>query len=126
MNIQVSGSTEDWSCVFTEAQPPYLDFRFEIAGSVTGKDGQGTASPDFVSRSGRVIIRKEDAEAGGDWHLNRSYRVLKTIVNSGDTVKWKTFSISTDFITNQISRDNTADEVNIIIVSGSSKYRTYT
>jgi hypothetical protein len=88
--------SEEWSCVFTEAEPPYSDFRFAIAGSVTGKDGEGRASQDFVSPSGRVIIRKDDAENGGDWHLNRSYRVLKTIVNSGDTVKWETYSISTN------------------------------
>jgi hypothetical protein len=108
---------EDWSCIFTEAQPPYLDFSFEIAGSVTGRDGEGKASQDFVSRSGRVIIRKDDAESGGDWHLNRSYRVLKTIVNSGDTVRWRTFSISTDIFSPK-SENKSADEVNIILFQG--------
>ncbi len=91
--------TEEWNCVFTEASPPYKDFRFTVSGSVTGRDGEGAASQDFISKSGRVIIRKGDAESGGDWHLDRSYRVLKTIVNSGDTVKWKTYSISMDEFT---------------------------
>lgn len=88
--------TEEWTCKFTEATEPYVDFRFEISGSVTGKDGSGKGSEDFVSNSNRVIIKKGDAEQGGDWHLNRSWKVLKTKTNSGDEVKWKTYSISRD------------------------------
>ena len=87
---------EEWTCKFTEATAPYEDFSFEISGSVTGKDGSGKGSEDFVSPSKRVIISNGDAENGGDWHLNRSYKVMKTTVNSGDEVKWKTYSISTD------------------------------
>ena len=109
--------SEEWSCVFTEAEPPYTDFRFTISGSVTGKDGEGRGSQDFVSPSGRVIIRKDDAENGGDWHLNRSYRVLKTIVNSGDTVKWKTYSISTD-IFNTSSTGDSSGVKSLILFQG--------
>jgi hypothetical protein len=88
--------TEEWTCKFTEAIEPYEDFRFEINGSVTGKDGSGKGSEDFVSSSKRVMIKKGDAEQGGDWHLNRSWKVLKTKTNSGHEVKWKTYSISRD------------------------------
>ena len=87
---------EEWTCKFTEATAPYEDFSFEISGSVTGKDGSGKGSEDFVSQSKRVIINKGDAEKGGDWHLNRSYKVMKTTVNPCDEVKWKTYSISID------------------------------
>jgi hypothetical protein len=87
---------EEWTCKFTEAITPYEDFSFEITGSVTGKDGVGKGSEDFVSLSKRVIIKKGDAENGGDWHLNRSYKVLKTTVKADDEVKWKTYSISID------------------------------
>jgi len=89
---------EEWTCKFTEATAPYEDFSFEISGSVTGKDGSGRASEDFLSASKRVIITKGDCEAGGDWHLNRSFKVMKTTANPGDEVKWKTYSISTDVI----------------------------
>lgn len=88
--------SEEWTCTFAEAKAPYEDFRFEISGSVTGKDGSGKASEDFVSASKRVIINKGDCEAGGDWHLNRSFKVMKTEVQPGDEVKWKIYSISTD------------------------------
>ena len=91
---------EEWTCKFTDAIAPYEDFSFEISGSITGNDGLGKASEDFISTSKRVIISKGDAEKGGDWHLNRSYKVMKTIVNAGDEVKWKTYSISTDSIQN--------------------------
>lgn len=87
---------EEWTCRFTEAMAPYEDFSFEISGSVTGLDGSGKGSEDFSSPSKRVIIRKGDADKGGDWHLNRSNKVMNTIVNAGDEVKWKTYSISCD------------------------------
>lgn len=92
---------EEWTCKFTEANVPYDDFTFEISGSVTGPDGSGKASQNFISPSKRIIINKGDAENDGDWHLNRSYKVLKTIVLSGDEVKWKTYSISKDQITSE-------------------------
>jgi len=109
--------SEEWSCIFTEAKPPYTEFSFKITGSVTGRDGEGRASQDFVSPSGRVIIRKGDAENGGDWHLNRSYRVLKTIVNNGDTVKWKTYSISTN-VFNTSSTADSSGERSLILFQG--------
>jgi hypothetical protein len=93
---EVPWITEEWICTFNDAVAPYEDFSFSIKGSVTGKDGSGKASEDFISPSKRVMIKSGDVEKGGDWHLNRSFRVLKTIVNPGDEVKWKTYSISMD------------------------------
>lgn len=87
---------EEWTLRFTQAAEPYDDFSFKINGSVTGPDGSGKASEDFVSPSKRVVINKGDADNGGDWHVSRSFKVLKTTVHSGDQVKWKTYSISSD------------------------------
>lgn len=109
---------EEWSCIFTRAKPPYEDFSFAITGSVTGKDGRGRASHDFISKSGRVIIKKGDAEKGGDWHLNRSYRVLKTIVNNGDTVKWRTYPVCTDIVSPSLSEDPSGKKMNVILFQG--------
>ncbi len=89
-------TNEEWACIFTEAEEPYSDFSFFIAGSVTGYDGSGRATLDFISDSKRIIIKAGDAEEGGDWHLKRSYKVLQTRVHPGDTIKWKTYSICTD------------------------------
>ena len=109
---------EEWSCVFTRVKPPYEDFRFSIMGSVTGKDGRGRASHDFISRSGKVIIKKDDAEKGGDWHLNRSYRVLKTIVNRGDTVKWRTYPVCADVLNPSLSMVPSGKSLNVILFQG--------
>ena len=93
---------EEWICTFTHAEPPYTDFSFSIVGSVTGNDGEGRSIMDFQSRSGRIIIRGGDAGEGGDWHLHRSYTVLKTIVNTGDAVKLKTYHIGMDYFPTHI------------------------
>jgi hypothetical protein len=102
---------EEWTCTFKEATPPFDDFTFEIVGSKTGNDGVGMASEDFISKSKRVIIKKGDAGAGGDWHLKRSYQVLKTNVKSGDMVKWRTFSISTDLYSPEIKQNASVEKI---------------
>ncbi|MEO5997595.1 MAG: hypothetical protein ABIN89_12740 [Chitinophagaceae bacterium] len=100
---------EEWTCTFKEVSPPFNDFTFEISGSKTGKDGLGMASQDFISTSKRVIIKKGDAGSGGDWHLKRSFQVLKTIVKPGDMVKWNTYSISTDLYTPNRNQDSSVE-----------------
>jgi hypothetical protein len=108
---------EEWTCTFTEASPPFDDFSFAISGSKTGKDGSGRGSRDFVSKSKRVIIKKGDAATGGDWHLNRSYQVLKTLVKTGDYVKWKTYSISKDLYSPE-RKGNTSIENSTTLFQG--------
>ncbi|MGE5393906.1 MAG: SGNH/GDSL hydrolase family protein [Candidatus Saccharibacteria bacterium] len=103
---------EEWTLQYTQATAPYDDFSFEISGSVTGPDGSGKASEDFVSLSKRVIIHKGDADDGGDWHLSRSYKVLKTTVQEGDQVKWKTYSASVDTLV------KTSDNKPLILFQG--------
>ena len=113
--IQVKHQTpwieEEWTCKFTEATAPYEDFSFEISGSVSGEDGSGKGSEDFVSQSKRIIINKDDAEKGGDWHLNRSNKVMKTMVNTGDEIKWKTYSISNDTLDLEQFSNSKAEKV---------------
>ncbi|CAN5322839.1 hypothetical protein BH20BAC1_BH20BAC1_00270 [soil metagenome] len=48
---------------------------------------------------------------GGDWHLNRSFQVLKTIVKPGDMVKWKTYSISTDSYSPERNEDTSNENI---------------
>jgi len=100
---------EEWTCAFTDMKEPYTDFSFTITGSVTGQDGKGIAGKDFISNSQRVIIRDGDAEQGGDWHLNRSFKVLHTRLSKGDMVKWKIYSISMDSYIPQITADKTCE-----------------
>jgi hypothetical protein len=105
---------EEWTCRFINAEPPFSDFSFSIRGSVTGSDGEGKGGTDFISPSGRVIIKGGDAEQGGDWHLNRSFQVLKTITKPGDEVKWKTYSCSVDYYKPLITRDTIIENISIL------------
>jgi len=108
---------EVWTCKFITAEPPYVDFTFKISGAVTGEDGNGSGASDYISNSGRVIIRGGDADQGGDWHLNRSLNVVKTIVKPGDEVKWKTYSIAMDYYKTGVN-DTAATEKRSILFQG--------
>lgn len=116
--IQVQHSkpwiNEEWTCRFTGVELPYTDFSYTISGSVTGDDGKGTGASDFNSSSGRVIIRAGDAEQGGDWHLNRSLKVVKSVVKPGDEVKWKTYSIAMDYYKTGINDPATSEKKSIL------------
>lgn len=87
---------EQWQCTFTRAEVPFDTFYFKISGTLTGEDGGGNSAENFCSPSGRVIIDKGDAENGGDWHLQRSYRVTGATTNTHDKVSWTTYRMGTD------------------------------
>ena len=46
---------EDWTLKLTEYKGP-KDFKYAVAGSKTGADGEGSSAGRFVSTSGRVIF----------------------------------------------------------------------
>jgi len=89
---------EKWKLEFKQIGNPYDTFTYEITGSETGFDGSGSNMHDFISHSGRVVIRAGGVEEGGDWHVARSHKVLGTETSSGDEIFWNTYSISKDRI----------------------------
>ena len=48
---------EDWTITITDGDA--VTFAFEVAGSKTGADGKGTSDKDFVSPSGRIVIKPD-------------------------------------------------------------------
>ena len=48
---------EDWTITITEGET--ATFAFEVAGSKTGADGKGTSDREFVSPSGRIVIKPD-------------------------------------------------------------------
>jgi hypothetical protein len=50
---------EDWTLTITEWKGP-KDFRYTVAGTKTGPDGEGTSAAKFTSTSGRVVIDPKD------------------------------------------------------------------
>ncbi|TWT82288.1 Arylsulfatase [Planctomycetes bacterium CA13] len=62
---------ETWSIRITEASDDYNQFRFTVTGSVSGDDGEGTATETFVSNSGRLKIEPRD------WNLAYCRKVFE-------------------------------------------------
>ena len=62
---------ETWTVTLSDANEDYSSFRFSVSGSVTGPDGEGNATEDFNSKSGRIVIHPDD------WNLNYSQKVFK-------------------------------------------------
>jgi hypothetical protein len=50
---------EEWTLTLTDMTAKGRNFRFKLAGSVTGPDGEGESGKRFVSRSGRVVLEPE-------------------------------------------------------------------
>jgi len=74
---------EEWTATFTGFNDAQDDFRFSVAGSVTGPDGSGTAKERFVSNSGRVVIEPDD------WVFAYCRKVSKKRTPDGFKVRWK-------------------------------------
>jgi hypothetical protein len=50
---------ETWTATVTQVNAD-KSFSYSVSGSVTGEDGEGQSNADFVSRSGRVQMAKDD------------------------------------------------------------------
>ncbi len=61
---------EEWTARATDFGPDGKHFKFQVSGSVTGPDGEGSSEAPFVSKSGRVAIKPED------WNIAYSFTLL--------------------------------------------------
>lgn len=107
MQNQVPLVIEQWTLRYTDINQPYDCFSFEVSGSVTGFDGSGISTADFISNSRRVIIAGGEVDSGGDWHVKRSNSVTGTEVSTGDEVKWDIYRICNDKYVPAVSADTT-------------------
>jgi hypothetical protein len=51
---------ETWELTYKDISPDGKKFRFSLRGSLTGEDGEGTNTEEFVSKSGRITIEPND------------------------------------------------------------------
>ena len=51
---------ENWTLKFTEVSEDAKKFKYEVTGSKTGPDGEGSSEGKFISKSGRVVIDPQD------------------------------------------------------------------
>lgn len=85
--IQVSSEkpllVEDWTAKITEINQDSSQFKFEVFGSKTGRDGSGTSDSKFVSNSGRVVIEPQN------WWLKTSQEFSGKPTPKGFAIKWQ-------------------------------------
>jgi len=81
---------EEWSARIKDASDDLSSFKFEVFGSKTGPDGQGTNDKRFVSNSGRIVIDPSD------WSIARSREFTGKPMPAGFEVKWKVVPLFVD------------------------------
>lgn len=74
---------EEWSLTLSDVSADLKQFRFRVAGSLTGPDGEGSSGERFVSPSGRVVIDP------ADWNLQYALKVIQRPIQDGFTIRWK-------------------------------------
>ena len=93
---------ENWTLTYLEGTQPFGPLVYKVEGSVTGFDGEGRSDADFVSNSGRAVIKKADFQAIGQYN----YFVKKKIKEGeplkgkyakvGEKITWKTVRMFKD------------------------------
>jgi hypothetical protein len=73
---------EEWTATLTDLSPDEKTFSFAVQGSVTGADGSGKSTQDFISRSGGLEI---DAQ---DWMVERAFMHTHTPLPMPFVVHW--------------------------------------
>lgn len=81
---------ENWTLRVLETNADDSQWRFEVIGSITGRDGTGVSTERFVSKSGRVVIEP------GDYGVNRAFRLRKQLTPLGFEVKWSVLPMFAD------------------------------
>lgn len=81
---------ELWTITLRDVGPDGRKFRFTVAGSVTGADGEGTSEFEFVSKSGRLVI------APDDWNVAWCSRLLGGPVADGTEVRLESRLLGVD------------------------------
>ncbi|HYW80691.1 MAG TPA: hypothetical protein VE890_14015 [Thermoguttaceae bacterium] len=111
VTFQARPLVEDWKVRVTEFDKATKVFRFEAIGSQTGSDGEGVSSEDFVSNSGRVVIKAHVKPPGvpeqTDWRMEGEIPV-------GYEIRWKTVGMFQDSYEPPVVTDTTREHATTI------------
>lgn len=112
---------EIWTAEIMDLSEDGSSFAFSVTGSVTGPDGTGSSASDFISDSGRVILRAEH------WMLGAAREAFDISLEEPLTVKWEarylcddTVSVATagaDTLIRTLATGLTSDESTITLVA---------
>lgn len=75
-------TAEQWTATLSHFSPGDADFDFTLTGSVSGEQGSGRASQDFVSRSGALKL------AAIDWMPPRAFRETNVPLQDPFVATW--------------------------------------
>ena len=94
---------EDWTLTVTHVDAEASTFRYRLEGSKTGPDGEGSSTEDFVSKSGRVTIGKDD------WAVKYAYDVAKQAMPVGFQCRWSVIPMFKDVYVRPVRKDPTLE-----------------
>jgi hypothetical protein len=75
-------TAEDWTATITNMTPDQKSFDFTLKASVSGDQGSGDSSRNFVSKSGQLSID------GDDWMFERGYELKRISLQVPAEVHW--------------------------------------
>ncbi|MEW6356001.1 MAG: SGNH/GDSL hydrolase family protein [Planctomycetota bacterium] len=81
---------EDWKLTITEISDDGRRYKYNIVGSVTGPDGNGSDATTFMSNSGRIIIEPRD------FGIASACQYKKVKCPTGYEVTWKVVAMCMD------------------------------
>ena len=113
VTLQHDHVVEEWTAMLTNISPDQKSFEFNVKGAITGDDGIGVSTQDFVSNSGRLRI---DAQ---DWMLLRAFNLKHIPLHAPFFVHWMVSNICAD-IPEAIDRGDGAMQYRYVLVTGTS------
>ena len=79
---------ETWTLTcLPDSAPNGTKIHFRLTGSVTGDDGEGWSTEDFVSNSGRIRIARQD------WNIAFPLKLRKISLPENFQVRWKVYPL---------------------------------
>jgi hypothetical protein len=87
INLLHDRVAEDWTATLTNISPDQHSFEFSVVGSISGKEGSGDATRDYVSRSGRLGIEAQD------WMVGRAFEVNKIPLQTPFQIHWSVANV---------------------------------
>ena len=102
---------ETWTMRIDQVNPDSTLWMFSVYGSKTGYDGSGNSNEDFVSKSGRVIIHKDD------YMFKEIKNSFNQVTKPGFEVKWEVRPLFND-IYHAIPVEDPSIVYKIMIVHG--------
>ena len=94
---------EEWTLTVTHIKPDGITFRFRVEGSKTGLDGEGISSEDFVSKSRRLTIGKDD------WAVKYGRDVSRQTMPVGFQCRWRVVPMFRDVYVRPERKDPTLE-----------------